>query len=160
MRKRSKKSKKWYYKFITECLTVILLISVTGCGKNSTTTGQDKLPKIPIKIEDIAWSMNDEIIDGDRCSFWYHKALEHYRDHYFRYENGETVNYCGFRAKGTNIPFVPKSVDDDTYVAIIEGAPESLFGFSDDRSTFSADLEKVMKSQNLNNPVLVYYRIK
>ena len=100
------------------------------------------------------------IIDGDRCSFWYHKALEHYRDHYFRYENGETVNYCGFRAKGTNIPFVPKSVDDDTYVAIIEGAPESLFGFSQDRSTFSADLEKAMKSQNLNNPVLVYYRIK
>lgn len=67
MKKRSKKSKKWYYKFITECLTVILLISVTGCGKNSTSAGQDKLPKIPIKIEDIAWSMNDEIIDGDRC---------------------------------------------------------------------------------------------
>ena len=100
------------------------------------------------------------IIDGDRYSFWYHKALEHYRDHYFSYENGETVNYCGFRAKGTDIPLVPKNVDGNTYVTIVEGSPESLFSFSPDRSTFSADLEKTMKSQNLNNPVLVYYRIK
>ena len=100
------------------------------------------------------------MVDGNRYSFWYHKALEHYRDHYFRYENSETVNYCGFRAKGTNIPLLPKSVDDDTYVAIVEGSPESLFAFSNDRSTFSADLEKVMKSQTLNNPVLIYYKIK
>lgn len=63
--KRNQKNQ--YYRFLLECLAVILLVTITGCGKNSTSTGQDKLPKIPIKIEDIAWSMDEEIIDGDRC---------------------------------------------------------------------------------------------
>ena len=100
------------------------------------------------------------IVDGDRYSFWYHKALSSYRDHYFRYENGETVNYCGFRGKGMNAPVLPKSVAGKSYVAIIEGDPESVFSDTKDRSQFSADLEKTMKAQNLNNPVLVYYSIK
>ena len=100
------------------------------------------------------------IIDGDRYSFWYHKVMEQYRDHFYRYENGKTVNYRGFRAKGTNIPFVPKAVDGTTYVTIMEGTTETLFSASSERSSFTAELEKTMNAQNLNNPVLVYYKIK
>ena len=100
------------------------------------------------------------IVDGDRYSFWYHKALSSYRDHYFRYENGDIVNYCGFRGKGMNAPVLPKSVAGKGYVAIIEGDPESVFDDTKERSKFSADLEKTMKTQYLNNPVLVYYNIK
>ena len=100
------------------------------------------------------------IVDGDRYSFWYHNLMEHYRDHYYSYENGKTLNYCGFRAKGTNRPLLPKAVDGTTYVTIMEGTPESLFGPSSERSSFSSDLEKAMNAQNLNNQVLVYYKIK
>ncbi len=100
------------------------------------------------------------IVDGDRYSFWYHKALSSYRDHYFRYENGDIVNYCGFRGKGMNAPVLPKTVAGKGYVAIIEGDPESVFDDTKERSQFSADLEKTMKTQYLNNPVLVYYNIK
>ena len=100
------------------------------------------------------------VIDGDKYSFWYHKALSSYRDHYFRYEKGESVNYCGFRAKGMNAPVLPKCVAGKGYVAVIEGDPESVFDETKERSKFSADLEKTMKKQYLNNPVLVYYNIK
>jgi hypothetical protein len=46
------------------------------------------------------------------------------------------------------------------YVAIIEGDQESVFDDTKERSKFSADLENTMKTQYLNNPVLVYYNIK
>ena len=100
------------------------------------------------------------IVDGDRCSFWYHKALDNPRDHYFRYENGNIVNYCGFRPKGMNMPILPKSVSGNGYVAIIEGTTDFKFQDSGERSDFSSQLEKTMNAQNLNNPVLVFYNIK
>jgi hypothetical protein len=46
------------------------------------------------------------------------------------------------------------------YVTIVQGLPETLFDESDERSEFSAQLEKTMKAQAFNNPVLVYYNIK
>ena len=100
------------------------------------------------------------IVDGNKCSFWYHKALETPRDHYYRNENGNVVNYCGFRPKGMNIPILPKSVSGNGYVAIIEGTTDFKFQDSGERSDFSSQLEKTMNAQNLNNPVLVFYNIK
>jgi hypothetical protein len=66
--KRNQKNQ--YYRFLLECLAVILLVTITGCGKNSASTGKNKSPKIPIKIEDIAWSVEEGIIDGDRGVFF------------------------------------------------------------------------------------------
>ena len=42
----------------------------------------------------------------------------------------------------------------------MEGITETLFGASQERSEFTGSLEKIMNAQNLNNPVLVYYKIK
>ena len=100
------------------------------------------------------------IVDKDRYSFWYHPVMESQRDHYYRYENGKTVNYRGFRAKGINRPILPKTVDGTSYVTVMEGITETLFGASQERSEFTGSLEKIMNAQNLNNPVLVYYKIK
>jgi hypothetical protein len=59
-----------------------------------------------------------------------------------------------------NMPILPKSVFGKGYVAIIEGTTDLKFQESSERSDFSAQLEKTMNAQNLNNPVLVYFSIK
>ena len=99
-------------------------------------------------------------VDGNRYSFWYHKATSAPYDHFFSYEKGESVNYYGFVPKGMNGSILPKTVSDDGYVAVVEGDAESMFDDSGERSEFSAELEKTMKAQHLDNPVLIFYNIK
>lgn len=93
-------------------------------------------------------------------SFWYKIGLLG-TYHYFRLTGSEKVQYSGFKATGTNIGILPTGLTDKgTYVHIFEGLPESIFDDSGKRSSFTADLEKTMKAQAFNNPVLVFYNIK
>ena len=96
----------------------------------------------------------------ESISFWYKVGLTGgYR--YFRLAGDEMVKYSGFKATGTINGITPTGLTDEgTYVHIFEGMPESIFDDSGNRSSFSADLEKAMKAQAFNNPVLVFYKIK
>lgn len=96
----------------------------------------------------------------ESISFWYKVGLiGGYR--YFRLTGDEMVKYSGFKATGTINGITPTGLTDDgTYVHIFEGMPESIFDDSGKRSEFTSQLEKAMKSQAFNNPVLVFYKIK
>lgn len=41
-----------------------LLVSLTGCGSSKTTSSS---PKEKINIKDIAWNVDEGIVDGERC---------------------------------------------------------------------------------------------
>ena len=102
-----------------------------------------------------------KVMANDSCiSFWYNSGLVGY-NHYCCITDGQAVTYKGFKASGTNGFILPSGLTDQgQYVTIIDGLPESLFDDSGERSEFTANLEKVMKAQNFNNPVLVYYNIR
>ena len=46
------------------------------------------------------------------------------------------------------------------YVTVIDMLPETLYDDSGDRSEFTSQLETAIRSQEFNNPVLVFYDIK
>ena len=80
---------------------------------------------------------------------------------YFRLSGNEKIQYSGFKATGTINGILPTGLTDKgTYVHIFEGLPESVFDDSSNRSSFTTELEKAMKAQAFNNPVLVFYNIK
>lgn len=41
-----------------------LLVSLTGCGSSKTMSSS---PKEKINIKDIAWNVDEGIVDGERC---------------------------------------------------------------------------------------------
>ena len=98
-------------------------------------------------------------VGQDGISFWFFQASP-IDMKYIRIEDGDVFKYKGFNAKGIKSQFSPSSVTGNGYVTLITGLPESVFDDSGERSEFTADLEKVMKAQKFNNPVLVYYNIK
>ena len=97
--------------------------------------------------------------DEDAVSFWFFQASP-MDMRYIRVEDNNIVKYKGLKAKGFKAQFNPSSVTDNGYVTLITGLPESVFDESGERSEFSASLEKVMKAQAFNNPVLIFYNIK
>ncbi len=98
-------------------------------------------------------------VHEDAISFWFFQASPTDM-RYIRVEDDNIVKYKGFKAKGIQRPLHPNSVTDNGYVTGVSGLPETVFDESGERSEFSANLEKVMKAQAFNNPVLIYYNIK
>ncbi len=63
--------KKWRKVFCIGITVMLSAVMITGCGsnggKNAGNSSDDtQSKKIPIKIEDIAWSVEQEIVDGER----------------------------------------------------------------------------------------------
>lgn len=97
-------------------------------------------------------------VDTSSTSFslWYNVNDKRY---YARITGDDVVKYSGFRASGMRDAIVPNGLTDDGYVRIIQGTVETVFN-SSERSDFSANLEKAMKSQTFDNPVLVFFSIR
>lgn len=108
-------------------------------------------------------NINKAVATEGSVSFWYSSLVKGKDATYCRInDNDEMVRYCGFKASGTKTGLFATTVTEKgEYVALVEGLPETLFDEeSDERSEFSAKLEKTMKAQAFNNPVLIYYNIK
>lgn len=68
MNKQVKEKKKLYHGYVAGLIATLLLLSITGCGSSYTSAvGSQKAKKIPIKIEDIEWSVDEEIVNGERA---------------------------------------------------------------------------------------------
>lgn len=68
MNKQAKEKKKLYRKYAAGLIVALLLLSITGCGSSgNSAVGSQKTKKIPIKIEDIEWSVDEEIVNGERA---------------------------------------------------------------------------------------------
>jgi len=110
--------------------------------------------------ETVVTEITKTMFKDNTMSFWYNSGLVGYR-HYCRIKGDEVVTYKGFKASGTNGFILPNGLTDDgQYVTIIDSLPETFFDDSGNRSEFTSQLEKAMKSQAFNNPILVFYNIK
>ncbi len=112
--------------------------------------------------KDVVMYVNQAIATDKYVSFWYMISAQTNDPTYCRITNdNEIVKYSGFKATGTKKGLFPNSVTEKgQYVSLIEGLPETLFDDSDERSEFSKELETAIRSQEFNNPVLVFYDIK
>lgn len=127
--------------------------------ENSTELTLSLIQFLSEKRESVIASMTWPVVKDDYVSFWYDNILSSLTT-YCRVSNDGIVKYSGFTAKGTKKKFTPNTMANTTYVTLVQGLPESVFEETDERSQFSADLEKAMNAQAFNNPILVYYDIK
>lgn len=68
MNEQVKEKKKWSHRYVAVCIAIIALLSITGCSSgDSSAVGGRKSDKIPIKIEDIDWSVSEGIVEGERA---------------------------------------------------------------------------------------------
>lgn len=95
-------------------------------------------------------------------SFWFRRiTTENKADMiYFWTDGKDTKLYGGFRASAMRFPIIPDCLTDNGYVTIIEGSPDFLFDSQQEFSPITEDIRNVMKTQELNNPVIIYYRIQ
>lgn len=109
--------------------------------------------------ETVVTEVNKVMVKDNTVSFWYQSGLVGYK-HYCRITDDEVTTYTGFKASGTKGFILPNGLTDDgQYVTLIDLLPESMFDESGNRSEFTSQLEKAMKAQAFNNPVLVFYRL-
>lgn len=99
------------------------------------------------------------IVNDSSFSFWYHKALEDRKDHYFQYKDGNIVNYSGLYVPGMHNTIMPKIVTNQGYATVFEGTVERYFNNEDEGSDLAKKISDAMKNQVLNNPVVLLYRL-
>ena len=58
--------KKWHKVLSIGITALISMAMLTGCNNGNNSSDGTKSKKIPIKIEDIAWSVEEEIVEGER----------------------------------------------------------------------------------------------
>lgn len=58
--------KKWHKVHSIGITALISMAMLTGCNNGNNSSDGTKSKKIPIKIEDIAWSVEEEIVEGER----------------------------------------------------------------------------------------------
>lgn len=109
--------------------------------------------------ETVVTEISKAMVRNDTISFWYLSGITGPR-HYCRIIGDRMVRYTGFKGTGLKGAIMPTSLTNQgQYVTVIDMLPETLYDDSGDRSEFTSQLETALRSQEFNNPVLVFYDI-